>query len=354
VTEPTGPPPRAAKPTEEPPLQRMATQIDHATPDGAAFLDGLSDDDLALFAEALAIQRELEAEHGIVVEEPQDEEVVEPEPVPELAKQQNVPVLVAAEAAPEIQAAEPVADVLPFRPRGRQSISPAWRVLAAAAVVLVVVTPFLSRWAGGRAIREPSDAVAELAMRTLPDGYDDNRPFDLTRSDNDDLITEEGRAVQVGVYIVDLRIAISQGNQEATELMSARAAGLLNGAAGTASREAGRAFEQIGARARAGGEPKPLIEELDAATDIAQETVDPDYLALGAWAEAALIAASQDDAAFFRSDRIRGTLSSAEKLLEDNAEAQAPLASIRAGLESEELNLPNLKQAFLALLGAIT
>lgn len=53
-------------PGHEPDLQRMARQIDGPVPDGASFLARLDDNELSLFAEAVALQRLTEGEQEVV------------------------------------------------------------------------------------------------------------------------------------------------------------------------------------------------------------------------------------------------------------------------------------------------
>ena len=327
MTDPTWPSPRAAKPTEEPPLQRMATQIDRATPDGDAFLDSLSDEDMALFTESLAIQRELEEEDGIVADQ-RDEEADN-----------------AHERGPEPED-EPVAGVLPLRRPARQ-VSPAWRMLAAAAVVLVVVTPFLTR-SGGAAVRSPSDAVAMLSQDArLPEAAP---ALGGTRGPNDPGAETAVRSARIGVYLVELELAIRQRNAERTRQLARSAAGEVVDL-GNAGPEAAGAFRQI--EQGAGGEPEPLLAQLANATDIAQDDVDDDHFALGAWAGAARIAAHSGDAEFFRSARTRGTLRRAGKVLSGHQQAQAALTQINTLLASEQWDPAVMEQTIRNLLLAI-
>lgn len=328
MTEPTRPPPRAAEPREEPPLQRMATQIDRETPDGAAFLDGLSDEDLALFAESLAIQRELEEEDARIA----------------ASRAPSAPPVLRVVMAEPAAVDEPIPGVVPIGRARRKPVSPAWRMLAAAAVVLVVVTPFLTR-SGGARVREPSDAVAMLPQDArLP-----NATLSLggTRSGNDAGGEMAVRSARIGAYLVELQLAIRDGNAERTRQL-ARDAGEEVAGLGNAGPEAADAFQQI--EQGAGGEPGPLLAQLATATDIAQDDVDDDYFALGAWAGAARIAAYSGDAEFFRSDRTRGTLRRAEKVLRGNQQAQAALTRINALLALEHWDPAEMGQTIQNLL----
>jgi hypothetical protein len=303
-------PPDAGRSLEE----RMAMQIERGQPDGAEFLDSLSDDDLAEFSMALSIDAELKAE---------DE---------------------AAAAA-----AEP--GVLPLRRPARPARVLDRRVALLAAVLAgVTLLPLAWRASQPGAVRYPSEAVAMLEQPAagLPADFD-TRAWSPTRS-RGEVVTEEGRPVRLGVYGVDLEVAIRAGDAANTQILAMQIAALLTDAhaGGTA---AARYFNPIVARPNApAAELLPILKEANRA---AANAIDPDRYALGAWAEAALLAIARRDAGFFREARTRRTLDRAEDLVDDDAEARTAIHAIRASLESESLQWPELEKAMKTLLGSI-
>jgi hypothetical protein len=283
------------------------------------------DDDLALFAEAAAIQRELEAEDGRV----HDEDV---------------------EDADHPRAPEP--GVIPLRRPARPArvLDRRW-VAAAAMVAGVALVPLAWRASQGGAVREPSHAVAMLENPSagLPAGWDDDRPWSRTRS-RGEVTTEAGLAVRTGAYMVDIEIAARAGDAERTRSLAQRVALNLTEASTAGTMAAARLNEVAD---RAGAPAAELLPLVKAAGDAAADAVDPDRYALGAWAEAALLAAARRDAGFFREGRTRRTLESAEALVGDNEEARTALSAIRAALEAESVLWPELDGGLDELMRAV-
>ncbi|HLM69081.1 MAG TPA: hypothetical protein VK358_16195, partial [Longimicrobium sp.] len=142
-----------------------------------------SDEDLALFAEAAAVQRELEEE---------DE-------------------------------AASVPGVLPLRPAARPARGLNRRWLAAAAVVAgLALVPLAWRATQDGAVREPAQAVAMLEDRAggLPADWD-VRPWSGTRGGGDNP-ADDALSVQVGAYVVDLDLAVRARDAGATRMLSQR------------------------------------------------------------------------------------------------------------------------------------
>lgn len=290
----------------------MAIQIERARPDGVEFLDGLSDDDFSEFTMAALIDAELRDQ----------------------------------------DAAAAVPGVLPLRRPARPArmLNPRWAALAAV-LAGVALIPFAWRGTQGGAVRVPSHAVAMLENPSagLPEGWDEDRAWSPTRGSGE-VTTDAGLAVRTGAYMVDIEVAVHAGDAETTRLLAQRVA--INLAeANTLGTMAASDFNELAARAGTpAAELLPLVKD---ASDAAADAVNGDLYASGAWAEAARLAARRRDAAFFREARTRRTLARAEELFGDNASAQTAIATIRASLEAESLQWPELETATKDLLRAI-
>lgn len=309
---PNDPPWAAAPPEVELSLhERMAIQIERAQPRGAEFLDSLSDEDLGELAMAAAIEAELKEQDAVA----------------------EVP------------------GVLPLRRPARPArvLNPRWAALAAV-LAGVALIPFAWRGTQGGAVRVPSHAVAMLENQSagLPEGWDNSRPWSNTRGG--EVTTDTGLAVRTGAYMVDIDLAVRAGDAETTRLLAQRVA--INLAeANTAGTMAARPFNELAARAGApAAELLPLVKE---AAGAAADAVDGNLYALGAWAEAARLAANRRDAAFFREGRSRRTLDRAKELVGNNAEAQIAITAIGASLEPNTPRWPELRKAIEDLLAAI-
>jgi hypothetical protein len=321
---PNDPPWAAAPPNGELSLhERMAIQIERAQPDGAEFLDGLSDEDLGELAMAAAIEAELE----------------------------------------EQDAAAEVPGVLPLRRPARPArvLNPRWVALAAV-LAGVALIPFAWRGTQGGGVRVPSHAVAMLENKAagLPEGWTDSIAWSGPRGGSGgsrteplpsslDAVVERRRSVHLGAYLVDLDLAIRARDADQTRILADRAADLLNGVSGGGL--AGSSFTQLASLA--GGPPAEVLPDFREASESAALYVDKDLFALAAWAEAARLAAKRQDVAFFRETRTRRTLDGAKEIVGDNASAQAAIATIRAALEPESPQWTELETATADLLKAI-
>lgn len=321
-----------------------AAPLDGADPERlAALLDGRlsgaerdellarladQDEDLALFAEAAAIQRELEAEDGVGADTPVHASAADAEP---------------ADAEP---------GVIPLRrpEAARRGVDRRW--LAVAAVVAgIALVPLAWRASQGGGVREPAQAVAMLGNSSagLPVGWNDNRPWSNTRGGADGL-SDEARAARVGAWIVNLELAVRTRDAEATRQLVATIAAALTEANASGTYAASQ-FQALADRA--GADPAELLPALHDASDAAADAVDEDRFALGAWAEAARFAAAGRDVAFFRDARTGRTLSEAEELVGDDEQAGPALAAIRAALGAESTQWPELETGTNNLLGAL-
>lgn len=321
------------------------------------------DDDLALFAEAAAIQRALEDEDAAarMTDAPAADGVAgrpanDDNDLARFASRraQESPGAAAGigdhsgmPAAPAVaDDAEHGPDVIPIRGRRPQRVD---RRLVLAAAVLAGVTLLPLAWTAGRpgAVSSPSQAVAMLDSRDagLPADWDD-RPWAVRRGDG--LPAEErATAARIGALAVDLEIAIRAGQAEERQLLLGQIQALLENTSGLAW----AGFQEIAASTSTGREQQ--LAQLEAAMETATGVLNEDFVALGGWAEAARFAAERRDTEFFRSPRTARTLDRAQPLLADDARGSAALTAIATARAAVPPDWPALERAVDALLYAI-
>ena len=314
--------------------------IDRGRPDGAAFLDGLSDEDLADFALALQVQAELEAQDGVVRAPEADDD-----PTPLRVHR--------GEIDPDVEARNPPdagPGVIPLhRPgRGPRRLRPRWRA-GAALLAGVLLVPFALRTTRG-AVKTPSQAVAMLGdpAAGLPAGWEDNVVWRQTRGDCG-VVTEAGRPARLGAYMVQLELAVRARNADQTRLLVARADCLLAEVdAGVLVSSSLRPLAE-----QPGGDPAALLPHVRDANELAGDVLDGGRFALGAWAEAARLAVARRDADFFRNARSRGTLNGADAVVGDDEAARAAVAGMRTSVQTDPPDWDGLRRASDTLLAAV-
>ena len=254
--------------------ERLAALLDGrleggARDDAMAQLAAADDDALGAWADAVAVQRELEAED--------------------------------AAAAPAASAAK----VLPFRRRWM----PRGPLLALAAVLAAVAVGVGGWWTRGPAgAGDPGRYAALLRQPGLPAGWD-AAPWTATRA-VDGPLAPRARAVRIGARITDLEAAAAARDAGGTRQAAADVAALLDSlpAAGPAA----SVYDEVGRRA---GEPAAALEPvLERGRRSAARLAGEDGVALGAWAEAARLAAARRDAAFFHARATRKALERAARI----------------------------------------
>lgn len=322
--------------------EEMAIQIERGHADGAGFLDGLSDEDLAEFALALEVQAELEAQDAAAgVPGVSDAVAAEPELYDESAAETGLQ-----------DAPAPEPGVIPLRrpERKPRRLSPQWVALAAV-LAGVMLLPFAWRTMQGGAVGNPSQAVAMLENPAagLPAGWlDQAPPWGQTRGGGDSA-ADQARSARLGTHMVQLELAIRARNTAETVLLADKAVFLLETV--TAGGLLTPAFRQI--KAQAGGDPSALLPQVQEANETAASLLEADWFSLGAWAEAARLAAARQDAEFFRSARTRRTLDSAAELVGDDKGATDAIDAIRAAIAADPPNWNGLRTASYNLLRAV-
>lgn len=293
------------------------------------------EEDLALFAEAAAIQRELEAEDGRVHD----------------AGESDADAEDTEDAHPP--ATEP--GVIPLRRPARPARVLDRRWLAAAAMVAgLALIPFAWRATQGGAARGPSEYVAMLGNPSegLPPKWLDDTLWPVTRGGGVTL-EEQTLAVRTGARMVGLEVAARAGDAESTLLLAGNVASDLETTTAGIGTIAAKGLEPLIDRAGAGAPAPELVTALQDAQGSVADAVDADWYALGAWTEAARLAAARRDTEFFRDRRTRRTLERADELVGNDEEARAALSTIRASLRAEPVRWPNLESALRSLLAAV-
>ncbi|HEX8317864.1 hypothetical protein [Longimicrobium sp.] len=213
-----------------------------------------------------------------------------------------------AEAAAVTRALEEedaAAGVTPLRPAARRA-SPfsgprRWGAVAAV-VAAVALAPLAWNLMQPPGLQEPGALAERLASTgtVLPAGWDPS-PWGSTRSASDPM-TLRARAIRIGARLVELELAL-RGQDPAAARTAAQVAILLGELPGSGF--AVSIFRDIQARAGAPwAELEPLMEQGSEAAAMAGD----DDVRLGAWLQAARIAAARKDAEFFRTRAIEAAL----------------------------------------------
>lgn len=188
---------------------------------------------------------------------------------------------------------------------------------------LVVLGFFAFRGRAGAA-GDPVGLAGQLAQVTLPADVDAHFPWSAPRGGASAAPSDEA-AAQAGAMLAVLAVAVEAGNADITR-------DLAGDIRETFDPRGGGDLRRVEQRA---GEPaealKPLLKS---ATSRLEALLDRDrgYLRLGAWTEAARLAASQRDAAFFGTGDTREMLRRAGKLTQGDAAAGQALTRVRAAL----------------------
>jgi len=240
-------------------------------------------------------------------------------------------------------AASPARRVLPFRRPGVWAWATPARVAALAAVLAAVaVTAILTlrRPAAGAVDPVRLAARADPGQNELPDG---GVPGGSAVRGGTPPRT--AAAAHAGALLVDLSVAVQSRDTADTQLYANR---LL-------SFERAKAASPLRRIAERPAAPRDsLLSLVDLATKQLSGRLDNDYLGLGAWTEAARVAARQQNAGFFHSDETRTMLARAAELTRRNAPAHAAVERIRSVLApAGEPDWAALDAGLRALFGTI-
>jgi len=227
--------------------------------------------------------------------------------------------------------------------------APVFRRLALAAVLagLALVT--------GRALlprgsaNDPVRLAARLEDRELPERWTDNRSWGV-RGDNPRVARTPrekwAQGAEAGALLVDLAVAVDARDSARTHLLATQIAGRFD-------RQGGRRGALREIIDGAGSSPRRLRPRIADATERIAKRLDGEALRLGAWTEAALLAAVRHDAGFFREGDAGEMLDRAARLPTANARTRAALRQVRSLLASEPLQWGALGPALETLLGEL-
>jgi hypothetical protein len=237
------------------------------------------------------------------------------------------------EGAPAVDPDPPLVTPLPVRRPVPGWYAPArWVALAAVLAALLL--------GGARLWRERAVAIAgdpvRLAARSngregLPEGW---TPW--AAGSRGDVVparpTEEERAAyaaRAGAQLVGLAVAVRARDTANIHFLAEQAWQRFDPAAGR-----GTPLRQIAAQPWAPpGTLEPLVERaVDRLED--QDHLEKDHLRLGAWVEAARLAAGRSDETFFRDPASRRMLEHGRRLTAGDAGARNALSRVRADLEA--------------------
>jgi hypothetical protein len=135
----------------------------------------------------------------------------------------------------------------------------------------------------------------------------------------------------VGARLTDLELAVRARDAATTALLAADIAALLQDV--PASGPLAAVYREIARRA---GEPADRLEPLVAqGRDSIAQILGENFVALGAWVEAARVAAARRDAGFFRSRVTSAVLDRTTKHPSLDEQARGSLQQIRSAIRAE-------------------
>lgn len=212
----------------------------------------------------------------------------------------------------------------------RRWLTPMRWIAIAAVLAGLALAPWL--WMRMRPTNrdDPGRFVALLTSPAggVPAGWNAD-PWGSVRGSAEPL-TAAARAARLGTRLTDLALAV-QRRDTATGTLAADIGALLDGvpAAGPVS----AMYHDIGTRA--GAAPSDLRPLLTQAGSAAARLAGADLVQLGAWVEAARVAAAAQDAAFFDSPQSRTMLARASTLTGLTEPARAQISRLQVELSAE-------------------
>lgn len=271
-----------------------------------------SDADAQLLADAAFVLRELDPDGGVIVDD--DDNV---DAVPRHAGDAGTGT------GPKVVPLHP-----PSTRRGWRRAPARWLALAAMVAGVLLVPLALSR--SGSAGSNDFAVLLERREAGIPVSWLDQPPPWGAKRGAGDPMTDDGRAARLGVLDTQLRLAIAGAQADETRLLAARTETLLADVTGGGP-TAGY-YRTIAERA--GGSEEELAQTLKEGRQSVADLVGTDYFSLGAWGEAAQIAAASQDAAFFHRRASRKMMDRAALLLD--GEARVTLEAIRTAARSDQ------------------
>ena len=264
-------------------------------------------------------------------------------------------VLVDALAAlGDLQADEPVSIASQSRVHRASRLPHDLAQWIAIAASIAVVAGISLVWMRRRAPSTPNPtqyAVSLIASGvTMPAGWNDT-PWTAARGGgSSSLLSPDARAVRLGARLTDLEVAARSSDTSATRYALSIAALLDDVPAGA---PVASIYRDIAARVGMmhGEESQSrLIASLDSAAAAARQLPDVRRMELGAWIEAARLAAASSDAEFFNGRESREMLKTLREPTAVDAGARADAAGVQSGLSVQSPDWTIITQRLTALL----
>ena len=239
----------------------------------------------------------------------------------------------------------------PAQPEGRGTRGRVLRWVALAAVVAgIALVSGRALQTRGSVAGEPVRLAARLehAGEGLPAGWTERRPWASARGEGPggapSPAERRARSARAGAMLVDLSVAVEARDAAATRVLATQLAARFDPRGGP--------LRQVAQGA--GGSPERLRPLIGEATERIAERLDGDALRLGAWTEAAGLAAARRDAAFFRDPATRRTLDRAGRLTQADPRADGALQQVRLLLAADPPRWDALAPALDALARELT
>jgi hypothetical protein len=217
--------------------------------------------------------------------------------------------------------------------RRRWTAAPGSWLALAAMLAGIAVTSALWRRGGEPTLGDPAAVIAlvQPGQVPLPDGWE-RHTWSTTRSDLDPL-APEARAIRLGARVVALETMLAARDPEAA-VAAEEIAQLLTGM--PAGGPAAALYREVARRA---SEPlEGLLARLREGREAVARLAGRERVSMGAWIEAARIAAARGDRDFFRASESRGALtaiSGLPGLREPSATAASRLRLVAEGDEPD-------------------
>lgn len=237
--------------------------------------------------------------------------------------------------------------VHPVRSAPRRSWHPGvWLALAAgiAGILLFPLAQVRIRGASAGGLGRYAMMITERGTR-IPADWNDS-PWDATRGAKE--LSAEARAFRIGVRVTDLGVAVRTGDSSAARWAS-ETASLIDPIPGAGPVAA--MYSEIAAKsARPGPSSAALVDSVARAT---AELPDAELVRLGAWVEAARLAAAARDARFFASGESRALLREAVRSHAAPAARGAIEQLVRSTSEPGDLDWPRVQTELVRVASVI-
>jgi hypothetical protein len=172
---------------------------------------------------------------------------------------------------------------------------------------------------------EPLQLAARLDPE-MPAGWTDTQPWETERGGRN-AVERDARAVQAGAMLVRLAMTVRERDSVQTEVLANQMLARFDAGAGDDT-----PLHQIAERA--GAPPDSLHGLLEQATK-RLDRLGRAHVRLGAWVEAARIAARERNQEFFEARDSQAALDNAKRLTTGDEAARDALAQVRTALATE-------------------